>query len=79
MELLYKVQLLCTLLHAHHYKVYSTFSPLNLAPLPICSPPPAFQEIILTKPGITTYFILLLPLERGPGREDFCFQCFTLL
>ena len=60
-------------------QVYSPFSPLSWAPLPICPPPPAFLEIILFKPGITMSFMLLLPLERGPGREDFFFQCFTLL
>ena len=51
----------------------------ELSPFTCWPPPPAFQEIILSKPGITTSFILLLPLERGPGKEDFYFQCFTLL
>ena len=35
---------------------------------PFCPPPPPFQETILSKSGITTSFILLLHLERGPGR-----------
>ena len=51
----------------------------ELSPFTRWPPPTAFQEIILSKPGITTSFILLLPWERGPGRENFCFQCFTTL
>ena len=51
----------------------------ELSPFTHWPPPPAFQEIILSKPGINTPFILLLPLERGSGREDFSFRCFTML